>query len=402
MKVLDLFTLAAAALTSHRRRTGFSLLGVGIGVAAVLVLTALGEGARIYVGQQFESLGTNNLIILPGRTETAGGMPGFSGVPNDLTLEDARALQRGLRSSQNVVPVSLGNDTVESGARSRQVIVLGSVPEILEVRRLAVRSGSFLPESPWDRGAQVAVLGSKLAKELFPTRSAVGEVVRIGGRRTRVLGVLESRGVQLGVDMDETVFVPVATCMRMFNRSSLFRVVCEIRAHADMGAARARAKAILLERHGEEDFTLITQDAVLGALGKILGALTLALAGIAAISLSVAGIGIMNVMLVSVSERTAEIGLLKAVGSAPRQILSLFLAEAVLLSLAGGVLGLGLGWALVRGLVTLYPAFPATPPPWAIAAALGVSSVVGVFFGVLPARRAMRMDPVDALTGRGR
>ena len=213
------------------------------------------------------------------------------------------------------------------------------------------------------------MLGRTAAQELFPGRDPVGQVVRVGQWRMRVIGVLAARGQQLGVDMDDVVIVPVATAMRMFNRRSLFRLLLQVRGHGDLERARGRAVRVIAQRHGEEDVTVITQDAVLGAFNSILGALTLALGGIAAVSLVVAGVGIMNVMLVSVSERTREIGLLKALGAGRRQILAAFLAEAMILSSAGGALGLLAGWLAVRLLVAFYPALPATPPPWAVAAA---------------------------------
>jgi putative ABC transport system permease protein len=396
----DLVALSAAALRASKRRTLLSLLGVAIGVAAVLVLTALGDGARGYVHGQFAALGANLIAVLPGKTETSGGLPGFGGTPNDLTLEDAEALRRGLPELSAISPMSLGNETFSHRERSRQVIVIGAGAAMQELRDLRVRAGRYLPDVSWDRGSPVAVIGSKLAEELFPGESAVGAVARLGAWRMRIIGVLEPQGTHLGMDMDETVFVPVATGLRMFNQHGLFRVLLGARAYADMEAVERRTIEILRERHGEEDFTLITQDAVLGSLGSILRMLTLALAGIAAISLSVAGIGIMNVMLVAVSERTAEIGLLKAIGAAPRQILSLFLCEAVLLSAFGGLCGLAVGQGLVRLLRNLWPAFPAHTPIWAVGSALCVSVFVGVLFGVMPARRAMRLDPVVALSGR--
>jgi putative ABC transport system permease protein len=377
-----------------------SLLGVAIGVAAVVTLTALGEGARRYVVGQFASVGTNLVIVVPGRTETTGGMPGIGGVPNDLTLDDARAVLRAVPEIDKAAPLVLGTETVAFRERRRQIAVFGSTHEALEVRRLAVASGRFLPVLDWDRGSPVAVLGHTTARELFLGQDPVGQVVRVGDWRMRVIGVLASRGQQLGLDMDDVVVVPVATAMKMLDRRSLFRLVLQVDTHADLDRAKERVVRLIAERHGEEDVTAITQDAVVGALSSILGALTLALAGIASISLAVAGVGIMNVMLVSVSERTREIGLLKALGAGRRQILAAFLAEAVLISSVGGVLGLAVGWLAVRALVALYPALPATPPPWAVAAAFSLSVVVGGIFGVLPARRATRLDPVAALAGR--
>ena len=400
MRPLDVLGFAVRALRGHRLRTALSLLGVAIGVAAVVTLTALGEGARRYVLGQFAAVGTNMVIVLPGKTETTGGMPGFGGVPHDLTLEDARAVVRGVREADKVAPMVVGTETVAFGERRRQVALFGSTHEALEVRRLGVAHGRFLPPLAWDRGAPIAVLGGKLAQELFPATDPVGQVVRVGDWRMRVIGVLEPRGQQLGVNMDDVVVVPVATAMKMLNRTGLFRLVIQVRSHADLERAKSNVVRLLSERHGEEDVTVITQDAVISAFSSILGALTMALGGIAAVSLAVAGVGIMNVMLVSVSERTREVGLLKAIGAGRGQILAAFLTEAILISSAGGLLGLALGWAAVLVLVTAYPALPASPPLWAVLAAFSLSVAVGAVFGVLPARRATRLDPVAALAGR--
>jgi len=396
---VDLLATAFGAVRGHRVRTGLSLLGVAIGVAAVLVLTALGEGARRYVEGQFSALGSNLLALLPGKNETTGAFPGVGGVPNDLTLDDARALSR-LPQVRLLAPIVVGNETVSHRERSRQVSVMGATPELLEVRELAVRLGRFLPVEDPKRGSPVIVLGVDLAGELFPGQNPVGRVVRVGDWRMRVVGVLESRGTQLGMDMDDVALVPVATAMQLFNRSSLFRVLIQTHAYAELDATCEKALEVITERHGEEDVTCITQDSVVSSLSSILRVLTLAVAGIAAISLSVAGIGIMNLMLVSVSERTAEVGLLKAVGAARRQILALFLAEAVLLATGGGLFGLGVGATAVGVIAYLYPAFPVAIPGWALAAALGLAIAVGALFGVLPARRAARLEPAVALAGR--
>jgi putative ABC transport system permease protein len=280
------------------------------------------------------------------------------------------------------------------------VTIFGASHGFAEARRLEVAAGSFLPDLEYDRGAPVAVLGAALARELYREENPLGSVVRVGDARMRVIGVLQPRGVQLGIDVDEVVIVPVATAMQLFNRSSLFRVLIEVRAHEEIDYVHRIALDVLADRHGEEDVTAITQDAVTSSLSNILLVLTLAVAGIGAISLAVAGIGIMNVMLVSVSERTAEVGLLRAVGARRAQVLALFLAEAVALSGLGGIIGLGLSWVALRALEARFPEFPATPPGWAVAAALAVSLAVGALFGVLPARRAARLDPILALQRR--
>lgn len=400
MSLVDLLGYAWAALARHRVRTCLSLLGVAIGVAAVVLLTALGEGARRYVSNQFASIGSNLVILFPGRNETTGGFPGVTGVPNDLTLEDARALERGLPSLRALAPVAMGNETVAYRERRRQVAVVGSTQAFLQVRQVGVARGRFLNEHEAERGTQLAVLGAKVAAELFPGQRAVGEILRIGEWRMRVIGVLESRGMHVGLDVDDLVIVPVRTAMQMFDRTSLFRVVLQARAHADVDTVCPRAIEILSERHGEEDVTCVTQETVVSTLGSILDVLTAALGGIAAVSLAVAGVGIMNLMLVSVTERTAEIGLARAVGAQRRQVLAVFLAEAVLLAGLGGVAGLALGWLLVRALAWFYPAFPAAIPLWAAAAAFANALVVGALFGILPARRATRLDPIVALAGQ--
>lgn len=401
MSVADLLGFALRALRGHRLRSVLSLVGVSVGVAAVIALTALGEGARRYVVGQFAAIGSNLIVAMPGRSETTGGMPGLGGAPNDLSLDDALAVVRAVPEIEKAAPLVMGTESVSHGERRRQVAIVGATQELLELRRLAVARGRFLPPLDWDRGAPVAVLGHTAAAELFPAgRDPLGQVLRVADWRMRVIGVMAPRGMQMGVDIDDVVIVPVATAMKMLNRSSLFRVMFQARSHADLERAKDRVARVLADRHGELDVTVITQDAVLSAFSSILRVLTLALAGIATISLGVAGIGIMNVMLVSVSERTREVGLLKAVGASRGQILAAFLAEAVLLSAAGGLLGLGLGWSAVRVLVAVFPALPATPPHWAVAAALSMSLAVGAVFGLLPARRATRLDPVAALQGR--
>ena len=399
MSPTDLLRFSLKGLTGHGLRSALSLLGVMIGVAAVVVLTGLGEGARLYVVNQFASLGTNLLIVLPGKTETSGTF-GIGGVPNDLTLEDAQAIDRFIRSARRVAPLSMANEEVSFGERRRQVAIFGTTSEYKEARRLEMARGEFLPEGEMFRGSPVVVLGQKSARALFDGENPIGQPVRIGEFRVRVIGVLAKQGVKMGVDFDDIALVPVATAMKIFNRHSLFRILVQVRTHADLDIAKADVVNLLIERHEEEDITVVTQDAVLTTFSGILAALTMALGAIAAVSLAVAGVGIMNVMLVSVSERGREIGLLKALGVGRRQILAVFLTEAAALSTTGGLLGLGIGYLLLELLMQLYPAFPASPPLWAVAAALVTSTGVGVVFGVLPARRATRLDPVAALAGK--
>ena len=400
MNALDLLRFALQALRGHRLRSILTLLGVTIGVAAVVLLTALGEGARLYVTNEFQAIGSNLLIVLPGRTETKGAAPITGGVARDLTLQDAQAVLRRCPRVRRIAPISLGSARVGYGEHRREVTVMGGTPDLLPVRHLEVAVGRFLPETDPERGAPVAVIGRTVERELFQEENPLGKAIRIGDWRFRVIGVMGGKGQSLGFNMDDMVIVPVGSGLRLFNQTSLFRILIEVGAHSEIDAARKEVMQILKARHENvEDVTVLTQDSVLGAFNRILTALTLAIGGIAAISLSVAGLGIMNVMLVSVSERTPEVGLLKALGARPRQILNVFLVEATLLSAAGGFLGLLTGYGGVAVMGRLMPAFPATPPAWAVVASLLVSFGTGLLFGVLPARRAARLDPVAALAG---
>lgn len=401
MNATEIFRFAVRALSGYRLRTALVLLAMAIGVAAVVILTSLGEGARRYVANQFTSLGTHLLIVLPGRTETTGGPPPLLGeTPRDLTLEDARAMLRS-PSVRLAAPLTLGTASVAWERRDREALVMGTTAEMLEVRRLEVVQGRFLAHGDWNDAQPVAVLGQKLRAELFGARQAVGDWVRIGDRRFRVIGILGQRGQSMGSDMDEVAIIPVASAQMLFNTASLFRVMVEAKSRAALAQAKEDILETVEKRHeGERDITVITQDALLATFDRILGALTLTVAGIAGISLVVAGILVMNVMLVSVSQRTPEVGLLKALGAPARQILILFLAEAGVLSLAGGLLGLIVGELGSEFIGYLYPALPVGPPAWAVAAALGVALATGLLFGVLPARRAARLDPVQALARR--
>ena len=400
--IRDILMFAWTSLSGHRLRTGLCVLGVSIGIAAVVLLTALGEGARRYVIDEFSAIGSNLLSILPGKTETTGAMPGVGGVPNDLTLQDMQALQREIHWAKHVVPVSMATETVSHGERHRQVAIVGSTADFLQVRELRVEQGQFIPPGDAERGSAVVVIGKVVAQELFPGENPVGQVVRVGEWRMRVIGVLAEIGTQLGIKMDEVAIVPVATGMRMFNRTSLFRILIKVRTARDLGMTCKSVVRILTDRHDEEDVTCITQDAVVSTFSSILETFTLVVAALAGISLSVAGVGIMNVMLVTVSERTEEIGLLRAVGATRAHILSVFLAESILLAGGGGMTGIFVGLGLVKLLVLLYPAVPAHTPEWVLVTSIGVSLILGGIFGVIPARRASRMDPIEALAKRAR
>lgn len=402
MTFADTLRFALANLASNRLRTALMMSAMSIGVAAVVVLTALGDGARNYVIDQFSSLGTNLLIVFPGRTETSGAAPGMlvANTPRDLTLEDALSLNRE-RGVQYVAPLAVGSAAVSWNTRNRDGVVLGATAEYAAVRHLVLAQGKFLPSGDAKLPQPVVVLGTKIRQELFGSHAAIGEWVRIGDRRFRVIGVLTPVGQALGMDMDEVAMIPVASAQALFNRYSLVRILISTRERAQLDSVKVAVERALTLRHeGERDVTVITQDALLSTFDRILSALTLAVAGIAAISLAVAGILIMNVMLITVTQRTREIGLLKALGATPQDIRRMFLAEAIVLATAGALLGWALGQAGSWLLLAAYPTLPIAPPWWAVVTALATAMGTGTLFSLLPARRASRLDAVQALAGR--
>ena len=402
MRAPDLIRFAREAATGNPLRTFLLVLAIAIGVAAVVVLTALGDGARRYVLNEFSSIGSNLVIVLPGRSQTGGFSPGnaITSTPRDLTIDDAQALLRA-GAVHRVAPLAVGTSEISVGGKLREVMVAGTTAEFIDVRRLKLAQGRFLPPGDWRRGASEAVIGARIRDEMFGRGPALGQLVRIGDRRFRIVGVLASTGQGLGMNTDELAIVPVALAQAMFNSNTLFRILVEASSREAIEPAKAQVTEIIRLRHeGELDVTIITQDAVLATFDRLLGTMTLAVAGIAAISLAVAGILVMNVMLVSVAQRTAEIGLLKALGATGATIRNAFLAEAAMLSVAGAVLGFALGQAGATIIRQLYPAYPAFPPDWAVLAALATALVTGILFGVLPARQAARLDPVQSLARR--
>ncbi len=398
----DALRLALDSLLSQRRRSALICLATGIGVAAVVLLTALGDGARRFVTGEFASLGTNLLIVIPGRNETVGGPPPIMGeTPRDLTLGDAIAVSQ-LPSVTRVVPVMVGTANVSTlGGTEREAMMLGVTSDMLEVRHLQIGQGRFLPELPPDRAAAVCVLGPKLARELFENASPLGQWLRVGDRRFRVVGILAGTGVSVGQDFNDMVQVPVASAQALLDSEGLFRVMIEVRPGAPMTQTVEDVRRLLSARHdGEDDVTLITQDSVVATFDRILRTLTLGLTGISAVSLIVAGILVMNVMLVTVAQRRGEIGLLKALGARLDEVRTLFLFEAVLLTTAGAAAGVLIGHVGAFVVGALYPNFPVAVPWWGTLSALLTAVVFGLAFGTIPAQRAAQLDPVRALSNR--
>lgn len=384
-------------VAGNRQRSALTMLGILIGIASVILLTSIGEGTRRHIIAEFSQFGTNLIAVNPGRVETTGLPGAVGGTTYPLTLADASALRR-IPGVQEVVPVAMGTAGVEHGGRERQVFVYGVSASGPEVWNMRVRAGAFLPAGDPRYGSPLAVLGPTLSRELFGDTSPLGKPVRIAGQRFRVIGVMESKGQFLGFDIDDAAYIPVALAQPMFNRDDLQEIDLLVANASVVDAVVEAAKRLLTERHhGEEDFTITTQTGMLESLDRVIGMVSLAVAGIGGISLVVGAIGILTMMWIAVHERTSEIGLAKALGATPRDILGLYLLEASILSTTGGVLGLLCGMGAARLIAWAVPNVPVRTPLLYVVLALAVSLAVGLLSGILPARRAAGLDPVQAL-----
>jgi putative ABC transport system permease protein len=400
MRGPDLLRFNLRLLTGQWFRTLMTLLATAVGVAAVLLLTGMGEGARRFVLEEFNLLGNDVLIVLPGRKETTGGLPPLTGEgTRDLTIEDAEALLH-LPGVRRVAPLIVGLTEVEAGGRNRELVVVGSSAELFHMRQMKTAQGQILPPMPLDRAEPVCVIGHEVRRSLFDQQPVLGRWLRTADRRCRVIGVLEDRGVSLGTDLSEAVIIPVASAQQLFNTRGLFRLFVQVQHLELIDSVKPAILELIQARHqGERDITLITQDSLLGVFDNVLQLLTLAVGAIAAISLVVAGILIMNITLISVSQRTPEIGLLKALGASERQVHRLFLSEALMMTLLGALLGVLIGYALLWTGHWLWPQFPVSVPIWALTGAVLLAIGVALVFAWLPARKAARLPPVLALKG---
>jgi len=396
MQSRDFLKLTSSAIFAHRLRSSLTILGIAVGIAAVVLLTSIGEGVHQFILSEFSQFGTNLISISPGRTTTSGQSLGMFGNELPLTIEDAEALKK-LPETSAVTAVVQGNAEVEAGNRRRRTMVqaVGSqMPEVFSVR---VQLGRFLPEDDPVAPRAYAVLGSKLRDELFADQNPLGQRITIGGDRFRVIGVMESKGSILGFDLDDTVYIPTARGLSLFNRESLVEIDVLYPQHMPPEKVVRSIKQALQARHGREDFTVILQQQMLDVLGSVLNVITFAVGAIGAISLLVGAIGIVTIMTISVNERTSEIGLLRALGAQKQQILGLFLGEAIVLAMIGGLSGLFLGIGIAQMLHLFIPTLPVhTPLSYVLLAEIS-ALLIGLLAGVLPARRASNLDPIEAL-----
>lgn len=391
MRLAEAWRVALVALRANRLRSGLTMLGVVIGVAAVVVLVAIGTGTRQEVENQVEGLGSNLLLIIPGEA-SFGAAPTVS----RLTLADAEAVSRVVGDDDRVAVQVASGETVRVGTASRFTSVLGVLENTPEVFPRELARGTYLTSSDVDTARRVVVLGDRVATELFPDRDPIGRQVTVAGVRFRVVGLFAQAGPALGVDRDDQVHIPVTTAHRLLGTDRIDALAVRAPDRNRIHELGDEILAELRQRHPDTRFSAVTQEEIIGVLGEILGVLTWVLAAIAGISLLVGGVGVSNIMLVSVRERVREIGLRKAVGARSRDIGLQFLLEAVLLTTLGGLLGIGLGVGAALTTAALSPV-PAAVTGWSMALAFGVSAAVGIAFGVVPALRAARLDPVTAL-----
>jgi putative ABC transport system permease protein len=392
----DLLRLALSALRAHKLRSFLSTLGIAIGVGSVVLLTSIGEGTRQFMIDQFTQFGTNLVAIHPGKVETIG-IPGIlGGTTNPLTLEDAMAVAR-LPMVESMVPMAMASARVEAGERGRSVFVFGVTSDVPQVFKMQVRQGSFWAENDLRRGGQGAVLGPKVKRELFGEENALGGFVRIAGTRFRVMGILESKGQMVGFDLDDAVYVPIATAMKIFNLEEVGEIDIIVGSAYTPAQAEQAIRALITERHGEDDVTVTSQQAMLDTFDNVMGIVTAGIGAIAAISILVGAVGILTMMWIAVGERTSEIGLMRSIGATRRQVRMVFLAEAGALSTLGGLIGLVGAMGICQLLRDLVPGLPVRTPLLFVVLAIAISLGTGMLSGVLPAQRAARLDPIESL-----
>ena len=393
----DWLRLATSPVTSQPGKSVLTALGIAIGIAAVTLLTTLGHGVRQYVLDSFSQFGTRIIAITPGHSETAGLAGGLISSVRLLTLDDAEALAR-ITGSEWVVSNVQGSGPVRYGERVRSTEILGTTSDFNQAWDFPLAMGKFLPDTGGNSPA-VAVIGDTLYRELFRSENPLGKFIRIGGQRYRVIGVMQPKGSTLGFDLDDMAYIPADRALTLFNREGLMEVDVVFSEGTTSSQMLERIKAMMIKRHGQEDFTLTSQDEMLSSMNRILGILTIGVAALGGISLLVGGVGIFTIMTTNLTERTAEIGLLRAIGCPRRQLLSLFLGEAVMLSLFGAFIGIVITAVVVALLSLLAPAFPVQIQFSTLGLAIAVAVITGLISGIWPAYKSSRLSPIEALRG---
>ncbi|MBW2328126.1 MAG: ABC transporter permease [Deltaproteobacteria bacterium] len=396
MHFQDLLQLTFRTIRTNRMHSFLTGLGIAVGVGTVILLTSLGQGLQQFVLAEFTQFGTTLIAINPGRVTTMGTPLGVIGSERLLTMEDSAALKR-LRHVEAVVPLVQGNGEVEAGGRRRRISIYGVGSDMDRAFRMRVSSGRFLPDDNPRAARPFVVLGHTTSRELFGTENPLGRRIRIGNIPSRVIGVMEPKGQILGFDMDDTVYLPTIQALDLFNREGLMEIDVLYNENAEAKEVVAAIRRTLIQRHGQEDFTITTQQQMLDVLGSVLDMLTAAVGALGGISLLVGCVGILTVMIIAVRERTAETGLLRAIGATRRQVLIIFLAEAVVLSGLGGAAGLALGIGGAWILHGLMPVLPVHTPWGYVLVAEILAIIIGLLAGILPAYHAAGLNPVQAL-----
>ena len=396
MRPTDLISFSWRTIISHKLRSSLTALGMVIGIAAVVILTSLGRGIHRFVLAEFTQFGTHVASVSPGKKTTFGISGATISTVRPLSLADANSLGR-LPDIEAVVPVVQGNARIEAGTRQRRTNVLGVGSAVPEVWKIKPVRGRFLPKDEQENPRAFAVLGHRAALELFGSANMLGQKIRVGNDRYRVIGVMEKKGQMLGFDLDDTLYIPVAKALEMFDRESLMEIDLLYKNNVTATSIEKSIKKMLIARHGLEDFSIVTQHQMLEKMDSILNILTLAVAALGGISLLVGSVGILTIMTIAVSERISEIGLQRALGAERRTIFMIFLTEALTLSVAGGLTGVVFGILTVLTIDSALPALPIQLAWTYIAVAVIVSLMIGIVSGVAPAIKAARMKPLEAL-----